>query len=142
MLRTSSVKTSSLLVAAAIAALAACGDDDPQAPISDPAEIRVVNVAEGPILFLFFRRCGEQIWGEDRLPAAGIGSTIASQDSSSFNVEAGCYDLRADVSPVPPPVLVDDTVVVVRPDANVSSLQPFRWEVAATPPAPSSVGPR
>ncbi|MGH7541658.1 MAG: hypothetical protein ACRELC_11725 [Gemmatimonadota bacterium] len=140
-MRTLSRTRALLLALTAFIPLAACGDSNGPA-LEDPGTIRVINMAQGPILFLFFRTCGAGLWGQDRLPDAGVGSTIAPQDSSSFTVETGCYDLRADLCPVSTDCPVHDTVAVVLPEANVTSLQPFRWEVQPAPQAPESRAPR
>ena len=75
--------------------LGACGDDEPTAP-QNAGTIRVENQFPGSVLHLFLKECGTSAWGEDRLPQTPDG-TIAPGSSRDFTVEAGCWDVGADV---------------------------------------------
>jgi hypothetical protein len=94
-----------LLPLAATLALftAACGgdgDDSSTGPTPTPsgnATVTVVNHAPtGSVMFLRYRACGSISWGHDVL-----GSSILSAgEQTSFDVSAGCYDVRATPSEV------------------------------------------
>ena len=88
-----------LPMVAAIATLltAACGggDDTSTGPTPTPsgnATVTVVNHApNGTVLFLRYRPCGSSGWSADQL-----GSGILGKDEQvSFDVQAGCIDVRA-----------------------------------------------
>lgn len=88
-----------LILAAAVLALPACGDDGSLPPPEVRGTIEVVNESADLQLWkLFFRRCGTTNWDLDRLPntPCTADGCIAPQESRQFIVEAGCYDLRAD----------------------------------------------
>lgn len=83
-------------------ALSGCGGDDGTTPPPDErGTIEVVNqTADLHVFMLFFRECGTTQWGLDRLPddpCTSIGC-IAPSESRDFVVEAGCYDLKADLA--------------------------------------------
>lgn len=89
-----------LVLGLLLAVAAGCGGDDgPEAP-ANPATIRVDNQFGGPVLEVFLKQCGTPGWGEDRL---GDNETIASGATRDFVVEAGCWDLAAEVLAQPPP---------------------------------------
>lgn len=82
---------------------AACGSDGddsstgPTPPPSGNATVIVVNHAStGSVMFLRYRACGTASWGSDVL-----GSSILwGGEQTSFDVAAGCYDIRATPSEV------------------------------------------
>ena len=82
---------------------AACGgdgDDSSTGPTPTPAgnaTVTVVNHAPtGSVMFLRYRACGTSSWGADVL-----GSSILwGGEQTSFDVAAGCYDVRATPSEV------------------------------------------
>lgn len=92
--------TAALALALLLAVAAGCGGDEgPQGP-TDPATIRVDNQFGGPVLEVYLKGCGTAGWGDDRL---GTNETIASGATRDFVVEAGCWDLAAEVLAEPPP---------------------------------------
>lgn len=84
------------LIAAALSL--GCGGDDGMTNPDNPATIRIQNNMIGPVIFVFFRSCGSFQWGEDRL---GETERIEPGDDREWTVEAGCWDLRADVLNAP-----------------------------------------
>jgi hypothetical protein len=78
-----------------VAAACGGGDDSSTGPSPQPsgtATVTVVNHApNGSVLFLRYRPCGTSGWSGDVL-----GSSVLSKDEQqSFEVSAGCYDVRA-----------------------------------------------
>jgi hypothetical protein len=82
---------------------AACGggDDSTTGPGQNPepgasqATLYVSNDADRSVFYVFARACGTQNWGEDLLGTDSIEPTT----SHSFQLAAGCYDVRAVSSP-------------------------------------------
>jgi len=90
-------RLATLAFAFATLATAACGggDDSTTGPTPTPsgnATITVVNHAPaGSVMFLRYHPCGTSGWSSDQL-----GASILSQNEQvSFEVSAGCIDVRA-----------------------------------------------
>lgn len=102
MRRTTCAKVGALvLLPLAAVVMTGCGDDGTTVPPDVRGTIEVANqTADLHVFMLFFRECGTTNWGLDRLPddpCTSIGC-IAPAQSRSFTVEAGCYDLKADLA--------------------------------------------
>lgn len=78
---------SSLLLVAALAATA-CRD----ATGLQDATITLVNQSALRVEYVFISQCTDPDWGPDRLEADEI---IAAGASRQFTVEAGCWDMQA-----------------------------------------------
>ncbi|HUR94309.1 MAG TPA: hypothetical protein VMY76_06985 [Gemmatimonadales bacterium] len=78
-------------------ATAACGGDDGStgpspSPSTGDATVTVVNHAPtGSVLFLRYRACGASAWGTDVLGS----SVLSGGEQISWQLAAGCYDVRA-----------------------------------------------
>ena len=93
-------RTLPLVAAIATLLTAACGgggDDSSTGPSTPPpasgkATVTVVNHAPtGSVMFLRYHPCGVSGWSADKL-----GASILSQgEQVSFQVDAGCIDVRA-----------------------------------------------
>ena len=88
--------------AALVAVLAACGggsdstgpSDPPAPPPSTTTKLRMTNSSSLSAWYVYVRSCGATSWGADRL-----GSNVLSPgESASLNLQAGCYDVRAETS--------------------------------------------
>src|SRR5262245_19575958 len=90
-------RLATLAFAFATLATAACGggDDWTTGPTPTPsgnATITVVNHAPtGSVLFLRYHPCGTSGWSSDQLGA----SVLSQNEQVSFEVSAGCIDVRA-----------------------------------------------
>ena len=62
---------------------------------SDDATIIVENNASVSVFFLYISPCTDDSWGSDEL---GSNETIAPGADREFDVDPGCYDLRAEFS--------------------------------------------
>src|SRR5215210_3641012 len=94
MIRTISRRTLPFVATLALAT-AACGGDDGStgpSPSNDDATVTVVNHAPaGSVLFLRYRACGTSAWGTDVLGS----SVLSGGEQISWQLAAGCYDVRA-----------------------------------------------
>jgi hypothetical protein len=79
-----------LAVLATVLLFAACGGDNE--PNGD-TQIRVVNTTGETIFSILFSNCDDINWGEDRLDDDEVVETGTER---SFDVNDGCYDIRAD----------------------------------------------
>lgn len=61
-------------------------------PNSD-TQIVVLNATGETIFRLFYSDCEDPQWGEDRLDEDEV---IENAEERAFNVDPGCYDIRAD----------------------------------------------
>lgn len=79
---------------------AACGSDaDPAGPSSPtPAAtaIEITNQSSRAAWYLYFRPCGTEEYGEDRL---GSSNVLSPNESFTAPVAAGCYDVRTITDP-------------------------------------------
>ena len=80
-----------LLVLVAALFFAACSDSNE--PDGD-TQIRVVNETGGTIFRVFYSDCDDPDWGDDRLDSDEV---IEDGDTRGFDVDPGCYDIRADL---------------------------------------------
>ena len=62
---------------------------------SDDATIIVENNASVSVFFVFISECSDSDWGDDQL---GADETISPGEDREFDVDAGCWDLRAEFS--------------------------------------------
>lgn len=76
------------MLLAAVLFAGACSD-------SNDTRLRLVNNTGSTILFVYYSACTDDTWGVDRL---GDNETVANGDDRLFDLDAGCWDLRADVS--------------------------------------------
>ena len=75
-------------------AIFAAGCSDSNEPNGD-TQLRLINSTGSTILFVYYSDCDDQSWGDDRLDD---DETIADGDDRFFDVDPGCYDLRADLA--------------------------------------------
>jgi hypothetical protein len=76
------------------------GNDGPSAPddggdVPVPTAttgIRITNVSNRAAWYIYFKACGTEEWGEDRL---GSSNVLSSGESFTSEVPAGCYDVLA-----------------------------------------------
>ncbi|MDF3053019.1 MAG: hypothetical protein K0S19_1124 [Geminicoccaceae bacterium] len=87
----------------------ACGGDDggPAAPsggddVPAPATtgFRITNVSGRSAWYIYFKACGTEEWGEDRL---GSSNVLSNGESFTSPVPAGCYDVLALTDTSEPP---------------------------------------
>jgi hypothetical protein len=85
---------------------AACGgDNDPTGPGSPPpaptgTAIRMTNQSSRAAWYVYFRTCGTEDFGEDRL---GISNVLSSNEAFTSSVDPGCYDVLATSDPTEAP---------------------------------------
>ena len=82
-----------------LATLAACGGGG-DGGSTGPAEtgrgkIRVSNASNVSAWYVYVKSCTSTAWGADRLGA----EVLSPGESATLNIDAGCYDLRAESSP-------------------------------------------
>ena len=77
-----------VVVLAAVLAFTGCSSE----PNSD-TQIVVVNATGETIFRVFYSDCEDPQWGDDRL---GDEEVIENAEERAFNVDPGCYDIRAD----------------------------------------------
>ena len=118
-----------MLASTLIAAFSlACGGDDggPAAPSGDddvPAPavtgFRITTASSRSAWYVYFKACGTEEWGEDRL---GSSNVLSDGESFTAAVPAGCYDVLALTDTSEPPYyqihLPQQTVV----DGQVTSI--------------------
>lgn len=80
-----------LAVAGAVIGLSGCDDITG----SDDATIIVENNASVSVFRLFISECEDDTWGNDEL---ATNETISPGDDRDFDVDPGCWDLRAEFS--------------------------------------------
>jgi hypothetical protein len=87
----------------------ACGGDDggPAAPgggddVPAPATtgFRITNASARAAWYIYFKACGTEEWGDDRL---GSSNVLSSGESFTSAVPAGCYDVLALTDTSEPP---------------------------------------
>lgn len=61
----------------------------------DEATIIVENNTSVSVFYMYISECGDDEWGNDEL---GSSETISPGEDREFDVEAGCWDLRAEFS--------------------------------------------
>lgn len=126
-----------LVIGLAAVALWGCGDDG----TLPPAEVRgTIEVANGTpdlhVFMLFFRSCGTTSWGLDRLPNTPCtdDGCIPPNESREFIVEAGCYDLKADLADLATQEVVGSDSIL---DFVLLANDTQRWTVRnLNPPGP------
>jgi hypothetical protein len=78
---------------------ACSGDSDPAGP-SSPAPtttaIRITNQSTRAAWYLYWRPCGAEDFGEDRL---GSGNVLSSNESFAAALDPGCYDVLTITDP-------------------------------------------
>ena len=70
-----------------ICAALGCGGNDPGG-----ATLTIDNQSGGPVASVQFTGCDELEWGENQIDES---ETIAAGVQRSFDVDPGCYDIRA-----------------------------------------------
>lgn len=82
---------------------AACGgDSDPTGPGNPPppaptgTAIRMTNQSSRAAWYVYFRACGTEDFGEDRL---GSSNVLSSNEAFTSQVDPGCYDVLATTDP-------------------------------------------
>ena len=83
-----------------LAPLAACGGGDGGGDATGPAAtgrgaLRLTNSSGISAWYVYVKSCSATTWGADRM---GDG-VLSSGESATLNLDAGCYDLRAESSP-------------------------------------------
>jgi len=88
----------------------ACGGDDgPSAPDTSGDDVpapsvttgfRITNLSIRSAWYIYFKACGTEEWGEDRL---GSSNVLSSGESFTSAVPAGCYDVLALTDTSEPP---------------------------------------
>jgi hypothetical protein len=86
---------------------AACGSDDdgttapgPNPEPSSTTAIQVLNGSSIAAWYVYFKACGTEDWGDDRL---GSSNVLSPNESFTSAVDAGCYDVLATTDPTEPP---------------------------------------
>ena len=77
-----------LVLALSVGAFTGCDDITG----SDDATIIVENNASVSVFELYIAECDDDLWGDDEL---GTTETISPGEDREFDVDAGCWDLRA-----------------------------------------------
>jgi len=67
------------------------GGEDAPAP-SAVTSFRIANASNRAAWYVYFKACGAEEWGEDRL---GSNNVLSSGESFTAAVPAGCYDVLA-----------------------------------------------
>jgi hypothetical protein len=89
--------------------LACGGDDGPSAPDTSGDDVpapsvttgfRITNSSNRSAWYIYFKACGTEEWGEDRL---GSSNVLSSGESFTSAVPAGCYDVLALTDTSEPP---------------------------------------
>jgi hypothetical protein len=81
---------SALVLALSVAAFTGCDEITG----GDDATIVVENNASVTVFYMYISECTDDDWGEDELGS----ETIAPGEEEEFDVDAGCWDLRAEFS--------------------------------------------
>ena len=114
--------------------LAACFTPAGTGTCMNPSTIRVQNNLLGPVLFFKVRVCGTTVFSPDLLSNDPVEGKIQPGDQKDFQVEAGCYDLRAEhlMTTDPGPLVIEELA-----DVSVSGVSIFTWTLSETPGGPS-----
>ena len=89
--------------------LACGGDDGPSAPSTGGDDVpapsattgfRITNLSNRSAWYVYFKACGTEEWGEDRL---GSSNVLSGGESFTSAVPAGCYDVLALTDTSEPP---------------------------------------
>lgn len=109
------------LVAAALL-VGACGGDGPEG-----ATLTLDNQSGVTIGYVYYSDCDDLEWGEDRL---GDTEVIQDGDDRSFDVDAGCYDIRLENLGVGEGFLFAEMrdVVIDEDEEFVWEVQNAEWE--------------
>jgi hypothetical protein len=75
------------------------GGDDVPAPATSTG-FRITNLSNRSAWYIYFKACGTEEWGEDRL---GSSNVLSSGESFTSEVPAGCYDVLALTDTSEPP---------------------------------------
>jgi hypothetical protein len=76
-------------------------DDDGDVPVpTSTTGIRITNFSNRSAWYIYFKACGTEEWGEDRL---GTSNVLSSGESFTSEVPAGCYDVLALTDTSEPP---------------------------------------
>ena len=84
---------------------------------TDSGTLSIENVTDTEIWFVHYSDCEDLDWGEDRL---GETEVIAVGATRSFDVDAGCYDLK---------VRFADGAWQERLDVEIAADTEFTWQV-------------
>jgi hypothetical protein len=76
------------------------GGDDVPAPTPATTGFRITNASSRSAWYIYFKACGTEEWGEDRL---GSSNVLSSGESFTAAVPAGCYDVLALTDTSEPP---------------------------------------
>jgi hypothetical protein len=74
------------------------GDDVPAPSVT--TGFRITNSSNRSAFYIYFKACGTEEWGEDRL---GSRNVLSSGESFTSAVPVGCYDVLALSEPSGPP---------------------------------------
>ncbi len=84
--------------------LLGCSDGSPTSPTTPPTAnqpvvstgtLTVANESQEAVFFVYIAPCAANSWGNDQL---GASEVIVSGASRRWVVDAGCYDVRAELS--------------------------------------------
>ena len=75
------------------------GDDDVPAPATTTG-FRITNSSSRSAWYIYFKACGTEEWGDDRL---GSSNVLSSGESFTSAIPAGCYDVLALTDTSEPP---------------------------------------